>query len=176
MRAAGPSRRELPVTQRGRLISGRCALLTIGFAPSASTDTMRCIGLGAGTLKAYIKNGKLQPHVVMEPSRLSAAEKQTLRDLPVGHLPANRQPGTPANTPAYVRSLDSMHGEYDLTAVNDPDSDAVCITGLPLASVDDTLHDLAVTELLVFGAVLLLAGVLGTVWVGLSLRPLRRVA
>jgi two-component system OmpR family sensor kinase len=52
----------------------------------------------------------------------------------------------------------------------------VCITGLPLGMVDDTLHDLAVTELLVFGAVLLLAGVLGTAWVGLSLRPLRRVA
>ena len=52
----------------------------------------------------------------------------------------------------------------------------MCITGLPLASMDDTLHDLAVTELLVFGAVLLLAGVLGTAWVGLSLRPLRRVA
>jgi two-component system OmpR family sensor kinase len=63
-----------------------------------------------------------------------------------------------------------------LTAVRDGDDDATCVTGLPLSSVYDTLHELAVTELVVFGTVVLLACVLGTMWVGLSLRPLRRVA
>jgi two-component system OmpR family sensor kinase len=148
-------------------------------ASASPTDTpsrMKCTGLGAGTLQAYIKNGKLEPNVVMEHLTFSAADQRMLWALPVGRIPAYRQPGSPANTPTYVRSLQSMHGQYDLTAVIDPDHDAVCITGLPLGSVNDTLHDLAVTELLVFGAVLLLAGVLGTAWVGLSLRPLRRVA
>jgi two-component system, OmpR family, sensor kinase len=141
-----------------------------------------CAGLAAGTLQAYIsKGGKLNPWVVKgrgakDTSALSAADEQILRALPVGRIPASRQPGSPANTPSYIRSLGSPRGEYYLTAVNDPDQDAVCITGVPLGMVDDTLHDLAVTELLVFGAVLLLAGVLGTAWVGLSLRPLRRVA
>jgi two-component system, OmpR family, sensor kinase len=140
-----------------------------------------CAGLAAGTLQAYVSNGTLKKWVVKgrgakDASDLSAADQQILRTLPVGRIPASRQPGSPANTPSYVRSLDSAHGEYDLTAVYDPDRDAVCITGVPLGMVDDTLHDLAVTELLVFGAVLLLAGVLGTAWVGLSLRPLRRVA
>jgi two-component system, OmpR family, sensor kinase len=140
-----------------------------------------CAGLAAGTLQAYISNDTLKKWVVKgrgakDAGALSAADQQILRALPVGRIPGGRQPGSPANTPSYVRSLDSAHGEYDLTAVYDPDRDAVCITGVPLGMVDDTLHDLAVTELLVFGAVLLLAGVLGTAWVGLSLRPLRRVA
>jgi two-component system, OmpR family, sensor kinase len=157
---------------------------TGGSAQPALTspqDNPTCAGLAAGTLEAYIQHGKLLPWVVKgrgakDTSSLSAADQQVLRALPVGRLPAQRQPGSPANTPSYVRSLDSPHGEYELTAVNDPDQDAVCITGLPLGMVNSTLHDLAVTELLVFGAVLLLAGVLGTAWVGLSLRPLRRVA
>jgi two-component system OmpR family sensor kinase len=144
-------------------------------APRDIQAGMKCTGLAAGTLQAYIKNGKLEPNVVNGPSSLSPADQRVLRALPVSRI-TWRQAGAPADTPSYVRSLGSMHGEYDLTAVKDPDHDAVCITGLPLGGVDDTLHDLAVTELLVFGAVLLLAGVLGTAWVGLSLRPLRRVA
>jgi two-component system OmpR family sensor kinase len=60
--------------------------------------------------------------------------------------------------------------------VYDQDSDTTAITGLPLGGVYDTLHDLAVTELVVFGLVLLLAVLLGAGWVGLLLRPLRRVA
>jgi two-component system OmpR family sensor kinase len=40
----------------------------------------------------------------------------------------------------------------------------------------DFLSDVALAELAVFGVVLLLAGVLGTLWVRFSLRPLRRVA
>src|SRR3954447_5246389 len=150
---------------------------------SATTGDLppTCAGLAAGTLQAYISNGMLKKWVVKgrgakDTTTLSAADQLILRALPVGRIPAGRQPGSPADTPSYVRSLDSAHGEYDLTAVNDPDRDAVCITGVPLGMVDDTLHDLAVTELLVFGAVLLLRGVLGAAWVGLSLRPLRRVA
>jgi two-component system OmpR family sensor kinase len=141
-----------------------------------------CPGLGLGTLQAYITNGKLNPNVISPPweqpgrdaapGQLAPADAQILRSLPISPWP--EPPGKRA--PVYIRSLDSLHGTYELTAVTDPDQDAVCITGLPLGGVEDTLHDLALTELVVFGGVLLLAGVLGTAWVGLSLRPLRRVA
>ena len=105
-------------------------------------------------------------------TRLSAADEDALRNLPVSGLPPQGR-GQP---PTYVRTLGSLGGAYVLTAIRDQDGDATCITGLPLSDVDDMLHDLAVAELAVFGLVLLLAGVLGTAWVGLSLRPLRRVA
>src|SRR5215472_14978782 len=50
------------------------------------------------------------------------------------------------------------------------------ITGLPLTSVNTTLRDVAIVEIIVFAAALFLTGVLGTGFVRLSLRPLRRVA
>ena len=52
----------------------------------------------------------------------------------------------------------------------------ILITGLPLTTVEHTLGQVALAELIVFLSVLLLAGVLGTTLVRLSLRPLRRVA
>ena len=64
-----------------------------------------------------------------------------------------------------------------LTAVSDPDGDGVVyITGLPLSQLHDLLRVVALVEAAVFGAVLLLAGAGGTLWVRFSLRPLRRVA
>jgi len=47
---------------------------------------------------------------------------------------------------------------------------------VPLSALHDMLRDVALVEAAVFGAVLVLAGVLGTLWVRFSLRPLRRVA
>ena len=55
-------------------------------------------------------------------------------------------------------------------------SGATYVTGLSLSGTHDLLKDVALAEIGVFGGVLLLAGVLGTGWVRLSLRPLRRVA
>ena len=56
------------------------------------------------------------------------------------------------------------------------DPNGTYVTGLPLSGMHDLLKDVALAEAAVFGGVLLLAGVLGTLWVRLSLRPLRRVA
>ncbi len=53
---------------------------------------------------------------------------------------------------------------------------AVLVSGLPLSSVTNTLHQVAAAELAVFLAALLITGVIGTAWVRASLRPLRRVA
>jgi two-component system OmpR family sensor kinase len=136
-------------------------------------DPAQCNGLGPGTLTAFITNGKVNPYLVDHGTApLSPADEQVLRELPVTRLqPQDRQP-----LPTYTRTLSSLGETYVLTAVTDQDGDTTCVTGLPLGGVYDTLHDLAVTELAVFGVVLTLAGLLGALWVGLLLRPLRRVA
>ena len=69
----------------------------------------------------------------------------------------------------------SSLGTYQLMA--SPGRDGTTnITGLPLAPVDSTLRDVGIAELAVFSAALVLTGLLGTGFVRLSLRPLRRVA
>jgi two-component system OmpR family sensor kinase len=52
----------------------------------------------------------------------------------------------------------------------------VLITGLPLSGMESTLHKVEIAELVAFSAALVLAGIIGTGFVRLSLRPLRRVA
>ena len=71
--------------------------------------------------------------------------------------------------------LPTLGGDYRLTASYSQDRQ-VLVTGLPMTSLNATLHDVAATELAVFAGVLLLAGVGGTGLVRVSLRPLRRVA
>jgi two-component system OmpR family sensor kinase len=79
------------------------------------------------------------------------------------------------NAPTYTLDLKVLGGDYRLTSFAGADKD-ILITGLPMSDVEHTLGRVAVTELIVFLSVLLLAGVLGTVLVRVSLRPLRRVA
>ena len=98
-----------------------------------------------------------------------------LRDLPVTRLPPQgQQDGSPASRLHPHARL--PRESYILTATVDQDGNATCITGLPLGDIDDTLHDLAVAGTAVFGWCCCWVAVLGTAWVGLSLRPLRRVA
>jgi two-component system OmpR family sensor kinase len=79
----------------------------------------------------------------------------------------------PANGKPYTTDLRSLHADYRLMAVRDHGN--ILITGLPLTSMATTLHDVELTEVIVFSAALLLTGIIGTGWVRLSLRPLRRV-
>jgi two-component system OmpR family sensor kinase len=72
-------------------------------------------------------------------------------------------------------NLKWLDAEYRLTAISGRDGD-VLISGLPLSDMESTLGRMAMAELIVFLCVLVLAGVLGTALVRLSLRPLRRVA
>jgi len=101
------------------------------------------------------------------------ADKKALQALPVYKPPPRGQP--PWSNHAYTVNLASLRADYRVTAVAGMDND-ILITGLPLSSVENTLGQVAVAELIVFLGVLLLAGVLGTALVRLSLRPLRRVA
>ena len=103
----------------------------------------------------------------------SAADKKALEALPVYVPPPHGQP--PWSNAAYTVNLAALDADYRVTAVAGHDND-ILVTGLPLSSVESTLGQIAVAELVVFVCVLVLAGVLGTALVRLSLRPLRRVA
>ena len=129
-----------------------------------------CTGLDSGTLVAYFRHDQWGAYLVPREITLSAADKATLASIPPSPNPS---PGG-SSAPACTRDLPSIGGTYALTAVRDPNG--IYITGLPLSGVHDLLKDVALVEAGVFGAVLLLAGVVGTFWVRLSLRPLRRVA
>ena len=128
---------------------------------------MYCDGLGNGTFVAYQRNGQWGAMVVPNLITLSAADKATLSAIspsPInGPLP-----------PCLTSELPSAGGAYELTVAKDPNG--TYVTGLSLNGVHDLLKDVALAEIGVFGGALVLAGVLGTVWVRLSLRPLRRVA
>ncbi len=91
---------------------------------------------------------------------LTAADQALIASVPVG------RPVTVDLT---------SHGDYRMTAEHASDG-TVLVSGLPLSNVTTTLHQVAVAELAVFLAALLITGVIGTAWVRTSLRPLRRVA
>ena len=96
-------------------------------------------------------------------STLTAADKAALARL------------SPGQHSFSTMGLPSLHGEYRLLAVPGRDRD-VLITGLPLADMEATMRKVALAELTVFAGALLFTGIIGTAFVGLSLRPLRRVA
>ena len=91
-----------------------------------------------------------------------------------GVEPAPPAPAAPFKT--YIRTLDSLGGEFLLTKVTGPQQGTALVTGLPLAMVDNTLEHVENTEHVVFATVLLLAVILGAGLIQFSLRPLRRVA
>jgi two-component system, OmpR family, sensor kinase len=120
-------------------------------------------GQAENTLDVSVQNGVLTSHYLVNGEcDLTSAERAALA-------------GLPANGRPYTEDLPSLGGDYRLTAINGP-SDQVLVTGVPMAGMQATLHNVEITELIVFAGVLVLAGVLGTGLVRISLRPLRRVA
>lgn len=92
---------------------------------------------------------------------LSPAEQRTLAALPVAG-------------PARTADLAGL-GDYRVRAVAGGDGD-VLVTGLPLRQLKDTVHQVIILEVTVYGAALALAGLAGALWVRLALRPLDRIA
>ncbi len=132
-------------------------------------------GQPQGMLGARIKDGKITNCSVVsgmnnQACTLSAADAKALMALPVDYP----RPGYPPSRPSSL-NLTSVRADYRVTAMAGQDGD-ILITGLPLSTVQSTLGQVATAGLIVVPGVLLLAGVLGTVLVRLSLRPLRRVA
>lgn len=91
---------------------------------------------------------------------LTAADRHTVAAVPV------RRP---------VAVDLAAYGDYQMTSARASDGRLV-VTGLPLAPVASTLQSVALAELAVFLGALLITGIIGTAWVRVSLRPLRRVA
>ncbi|MGD0373552.1 MAG: HAMP domain-containing sensor histidine kinase [Streptosporangiaceae bacterium] len=114
------------------------------------------------TFSAVLRNGVLYGEAVAYGDcNLNAADRAVLTSIPVNGSPT-------------THSLSSL-GAYRLVAVSGGGNRAY-ISGLPLSPVSSTLRQVELTEAAVFAAALLLTGVIGTGWVRLSLRPLRRVA
>ena len=123
----------------------------------------QCAQQQAGqTFSAQIKNGKLTNNYIADGEcTLSDTDKTILTAMPAGGQP-------------FSADLSSL-GDYRLLASPGPPGVAY-VSGLPLGPVDTTLRQVEIVEAIVFAAALLLTGVLGTGFVRLSLRPLRRVA
>jgi two-component system OmpR family sensor kinase len=163
-----------------------CVFPPQGNQTDAYTDTdpgVNCYGQATGTFQAELTGHTFSNlGVVPGGCQLSAADEKTLLALPTAPLPPGGQygpggQGGPGATslPTHTVTLTSLSGEYLLTKVQ-ASSDDILITGLPLATVDNTLNNVENTEHVVFAAVLLLAVVLGAGLIQFSLRPLRRVA
>ncbi|MFY9931474.1 MAG: ATP-binding protein [Streptosporangiaceae bacterium] len=141
-----------------------------------------CYGQATGTFEAQLTGNTFsQLSLVPAPCQLSAADRKTLLALPTTELPVNAHgavggPGAPAPVLAYTTvTLASLHGEYRVAKLGVSPGVTV-IAGLPLAPVTSTLSHVEDTRNVVYAVVLVLAVILGTVMVQLSLRPLRRVA
>ena len=116
------------------------------------------------TFSAQVRHGVLTDNYVSYGTcTLSRADKAVLTAYPAGQQP-------------FTSNLSSL-GDYRLLAVPDESDPGVTyLTGVPMTQVNSTLRQVATVEIVVFAAALLLTGVLGTGFVRLSLRPLRRVA
>jgi two-component system OmpR family sensor kinase len=152
-------------------------------AYTGTDPAVNCYGQATGTFEAQLTGHTFSNlGVVPGGCQLSAADEATLLALPTTALPSGGQhgpggqggPGAPG-LPTHTVTLTSLDGDYLLTKVQ-TSSDDILITGLPLATVDNTLNKVENTEHVVFAAVLLLAVVLGAGLIQVSLRPLRRVA
>jgi two-component system, OmpR family, sensor kinase len=133
-----------------------------GAAPGEQ-DCSRIPGLATGTFGARVKDGVVTAQgVVGGKSQPTAADKAALARLTRAHH-------------FYTMELPWLGADYRLIAVPGRDRDML-ITGVPLTEMESTLRKVELALIAVFGAVLLFTGIIGTAFVRLSLRPLRRVA
>jgi two-component system, OmpR family, sensor kinase len=153
-----------------------------GSTPFSTDISSTCPGLAEGTFVAVQQDGHwLSAIVSAHPFTLSKQDEQSLSSITLWHAPQGSQCSTAGpltdNFPTHTRYLSVAHGTFELTAILDPDCDSsVYYTGMALSGLNDFLADVALAEVVVFATVVVVAGVLGTLWVRFSLRPLRRVA
>ena len=137
-------------------------------------------GQMAGTFGAWDKDGAItEATIVSGQCNVSTADESTLKGLPVTPLPPLPKDGStsppPPAVPTFTRYLQSLGGDYELTAVRQAGG-PVLFTGLPLKNVESQLRNVEIAEAAVFAIVVLLVAGSGVGLVRLSLRPLRRVA
>ncbi|QHC22822.1 ATP-binding protein [Streptomyces sp. GS7] len=107
------------------------------------------------------------------PTQAAVVRDRTDAAVPLAAGDRRALAALPADGSGHSIRLSAL-GRYRVNAVLGDDGD-VLITGLPLRPVEETVHQLEAVEAAVFGGALVVTGVLGALWVRLSLRPLRRV-
>jgi two-component system, OmpR family, sensor kinase len=133
----------------------------------AQVPYLDAIGLPVGTVAAhFVKGGTPTGGVIDGSSRgpfvaLSQPQAAVLADIP-------------SDGSVHERTIPGL-GDYVLAARAARDGD-VTVAGLPLSGVHETVTRLVLVELVVAGAGLVVAGVVGSVIVRRSLAPLQRVA
>ncbi|WP_125610188.1 sensor histidine kinase [Specibacter cremeus] len=127
-------------------------------------DPLNARGTGTGQLNAVIINGTIVAAGMLSPSgarqTLTRADLVTLAALPVTGQP---QDGALSIGPYRVQSVATPTG-------------AIVITGLPLGPTEQTLATLVLTIVLVSLAGLLAVGLLGTVIIRRTMKPLEQLS
>ena len=142
------------------------------------------MGQAPGTFELLLTGDSVgYKNTVKKKCLLSVPDEAVLAAMPSDpsqHPSGQAAGGPPVPPPAaartYIRTLDSLGGKFLLTKVTGPEHGTALVTGLSLGTVQGTLEHVENTEHMVYAAVLVLALVMGTAMVQLSLRPLRRVA
>lgn len=135
-------------------------------------DPLDAPGQGAGTLSARISDGVLVTSGLRTADgkivSLTQSDADVLASLPV--VPqASGGPGNTSVAKAVDRHLST--GSFRLVAVTVANGDVV-VTGLPLASMEATLGSLVLTTVIVSLGGLVLVGLLGTVIIRRTMKPL----
>ncbi|MCQ4079931.1 HAMP domain-containing histidine kinase [Streptomyces sp. RB6PN25] len=107
------------------------------------------------------------------PTQAAVVRSQTDATVPLTADDRRTLAALPANGRGYSVNLSAL-GHYRVAAVHGDDGD-IMITGLPLHPVEETVEQLELVELVVFGIAVAATGAAGALWVHLSLRPLHRV-
>ncbi|OMI41090.1 two component sensor kinase [Streptomyces sparsogenes DSM 40356] len=192
----------LPRTLRARLTAGLVVLLAVASLAVGLTTVLALEGFlvrrldqqlvaAGGRFPASLEHGE-RPDADNGPdtrgqsaytfgARLKGGEATraaVVRDNTDAHVPlteADRRilAGLPPDGRGHDVRLSAI-GAYRVLAVPGDDGD-VLVTGLPLHPVEETVHRVVLVEAVVFGSALAVTGVVGALWVRLSLRPLRRV-
>ncbi|MGC0417341.1 sensor histidine kinase [Embleya sp. AB8] len=122
-------------------------------------------GQAEGTLGARLLNGRT--------TAVAVVSRDGQREPVLTDGDRRALAGVPVDGRAHDVRIGGLGG-YRVVAVSGQDGD-VLITGLPLHPIEETVHHLEVVEALVFGAALVITGLVAAFWVRLSLRPLREV-
>ncbi|KUL34839.1 histidine kinase [Streptomyces sp. NRRL F-4489] len=191
-----------PRSLRGQLTAGLVALLALACAAVGATTVLALQGFLVGRLDQQLSAsaGRFAASLEHE-AHPDADNRPDTRGQADGTFGARLLRGTPTQaavvraatdaavplTPHDRRTLAALPtdgsgrsvrlsalGGYRVNAVTGDDGD-ILVTGLPLHPVEETVHRLEAVEAAVFGGALLATGVVGALWVRLSLRPLRRV-
>lgn len=134
------------------------------FPNSGRPDPLEARGQAAGTLNARIDGSEVSSSGLIDAKgnrvSLSAADQQVLLSLPTNSQPADR-------------SL--SNGDYRLVAVGTNDGDVI-VTGLPLSDKQSAEASLVWTMVVVSLGGLLVIGLLGTVIIRRTMRPLEQLS